>query len=133
VKSKETLALIVDDEPDACWALEHLVKKAGAGSERAASGREAFALMKRLRFRLAFLDAKLPDIEGLELAKRLREIDPDISIVIVSGYFSREDPAILGALAEGLICRFISKPFQNDEIIAAIRLVSSPASSQGDV
>jgi CheY-like chemotaxis protein len=133
VKSKETLVLIVDDEPDACWALEHLVQKAGAGSERAASGCEALDLMTPQRFRVAFLDAKLPDIEGLELAKRLREIDPDISIVIVSGYFSREDEAIQGALGEGLICRFISKPFQNEEIIAAIRMASSSANSPGDI
>jgi DNA-binding NtrC family response regulator len=129
VKAKEAFFLIVDDEPDACWALEHILEKAGAGSERAASGHEALSLMKPQRFRSVFLDAKLPDIEGLELARRFREIDPDISIVIVSGYFSIDDAAIRGALAEGLICRFISKPFQHDEILAAIRMASSAADS----
>jgi CheY-like chemotaxis protein len=131
VKTKEALVLIVDDEPDACWTLEHLVEKAGGGSERAASGHEALNLMNTKRFRLVFLDAKLPDIEGLELARHLREIDPEIRIVIVSGYFSKEDAAITGALAEGLICRFISKPFQNEEIIAEIRKASSPLDSRG--
>ena len=131
VKAKEAFFLIVDDEPDACWALEHILEKAGASSERAASGHEALILMKPHRFRSVFLDAKLPDIEGLELARRFREIDPDISIVIVSGYFSRDDAAIREALAKGLICRFISKPFRHDEILAAIRMASWAADSHG--
>ncbi len=73
-------------------------------------------------FRAAFLDAKLPDIEGLDLARRLRDIDPVIHIVMISGYFYRDDNDVQNALAEGLIKGFIGKPFDHDEILKAIKL-----------
>lgn len=128
LKTHETFSLIVDDEPDTCWALEHLLQKAGGSAERAASGHEALKLMESGCFNLVFLDAKLPDIEGLELARRFRDIDPDIRIVMVSGYFFKDDAAIKKALDEELIYRFISKPFEHSEILAAMRMPPAPAS-----
>lgn len=50
---------------------------------------------------------------------------------MVSGYFLRDEAEIRKALDEGLIYRFISKPFRHDEILAAVRLASSPADSRG--
>ena len=122
MNKKKDLFLIVDDEPDMCWALEYMLKKNGILSKRALSGQEAISLMELNRFRAAFLDAKLPDIEGLELARRLRDIDPVIHIVMISGYFYRDDNDVQNALAEGLIKGFIGKPFDHDEILKAIKL-----------
>ncbi|MCG2776853.1 MAG: response regulator [Desulfobacterales bacterium] len=120
MKSKENVFLIVDDEPDMCWALEHILEKNGYPSKKALNGQEALKLVEGNRFQLAFLDAKLPDIEGLELARRIRELDPSIDIVIVSGYFYKDDVGIQHSLAEGLISSFISKPFNHDEILKTI-------------
>jgi len=122
MNKKKDLFLIVDDEPDMCWALEYMLKKNGILSKRALSGQEAISLMELNRFRAAFLDAKLPDIEGLDLARRLRDIDPVIHIVMISGYFYRDDNDVQNALAEGLIKGFIGKPFDHDEILKAIKL-----------
>jgi DNA-binding NtrC family response regulator len=118
---KDRLFLIVDDEPDMCWALEHLLKKEGYLSKRALNGEKAIRLVKRHRFKMAFLDAKLPDLDGLELAARIREKDPFVNIVMVSGYFYRDDRDVQQALAEGLISGFISKPFDHDEILKIIQ------------
>ena len=118
---KHHLFLIVDDEPDMCWALEYLLKKIGFLSKKALNGQEALKLMKKNHFLFAFLDAKLPDIEGLELARRIREIDPLIGIAIVSGYFYRDDIDIQDALSEGLISGFIAKPFNHEEILKLIK------------
>lgn len=112
--------LIVDDEPDICWALEQVLKKNGFFSKKALNGQEALTLVERNCFPLAFLDAKLPDIEGLELARQIQEIDHSVRIVLVSGYFYRDDVGIQHALKEGLICGFISKPFQHGEILKTI-------------
>ena len=114
--------LIVDDEPDMCWALEHLLKRSGFPSKRALTGHKALTLMQTDRFRLVFLDAKLPDMEGLELARRIRKGDPAIPIVMISGYFYRDDDDIQNAVAEGLINGFIGKPFDHDEILKAIEI-----------
>lgn len=112
--------LIVDDEPDLCWALENILKKEGMASEKVLNGCEALELVKKNRFDMAFLDAKLPDTEGLELARNIRAIDASILIVIVSGYYYKDDIHMQKALAEGSIFGFIEKPFQHDEILRII-------------
>ncbi len=125
MENKERVFLIVDDEPDMCWALEHILQTNGVESKKAFSGEEALMLLRANRFPVAFLDAKLPDMEGLELAKRIREVDPFVRIVMVSGYFYRGDEAVRKALAEGLICGFIGKPFLHDEIRKAVETAST--------
>ncbi len=109
--------LIVDDEPDMCWALEKLLTSRGLVTQKALSAREALELMPRHHFSRALLDAKLPDMDGLELARRLKEMAPEIHIMMVSGYFYRDDLTIQNAISQGLIRGFISKPFRQDEIL----------------
>jgi DNA-binding NtrC family response regulator len=120
MKNQDEVFLIVDDEPDMCWALENILKKEGFCSKKALNGREALELVKQNRFRLAFLDAKLPDVEGLQLAKKIRDIDPLVHIVIVSGYFYRDDTDILNAEKQGLINGFIAKPFFHNQVLKII-------------
>ena len=109
--------LIVDDEPDMCWALEKLFNSRGFVTQKALSAQEALELMAQHHFGRAFLDAKLPDMDGLELARCLLELAPEIRIIMVSGYFYRDDPTIQIAISQGLIRGFISKPFLQDEIL----------------
>jgi CheY-like chemotaxis protein len=69
---------------------------------------------------MAFLDAKLPDIDGLELAREFRNTNAHLPIVIVSGYFYQDDQTIAEALQSGLITAFVGKPFDHDEIVSVI-------------
>ena len=114
------LILIVDDEPDMCWALEHILNKRGYVTRKALSAQEALKLMEEDRFACAFLDAKLPDMDGLELARCIRLIAPDMRILMVSGYFYRDDVSIQEAIAQGLIIDLISKPFLQAEILRVL-------------
>jgi DNA-binding NtrC family response regulator len=118
--------LIVDDEPDVCWALKNLLASRGLPCQTARTAQAALDLMEAHRFRLAFLDVTLPDMNGLELAVRLRKLDPSLRFVIVSGYISRQAAAIAQAEAEGLICAFISKPFLHEEILDVIGKLAAP-------
>ena len=117
--------LIVEDEPDVCWALERLLSRSGLVARIAQDGREALSLVSPGRFRLLFLDAKLPDVDGLELARRIRQIDPELHIVLVSGYFYSDDRTVQQARASGLVQGFIGKPFRHEEITKMTRLASS--------
>jgi DNA-binding response OmpR family regulator len=87
--------------------------------------------MKTHRFQLAFLDVTLPDMNGLELAARLRQLDPLLRFVIVSGYLSNEAAAVDQAQAEGLIAACISKPFLHEEILRRHRRTWRPARARG--
>lgn len=115
------LILIVDDEPDMCWALEHLLNKQGFSTRKGLSAQEGLNLMAQHRFTYAFLDAKLPDMDGLELARRIRKIAPHICIVMVSGYYYQDDDSIQEAISRGLIKIFINKPFLQEEILKALK------------
>ena len=112
--------LVVDDEPEMCWILENIIRKTGFTCRTALSAREAIALTESNKFGMAFLDAKLPDIDGLELARKLRKTNAHLPIVIVSGYFYPDDLSIEGALQSGLIAAFVGKPFDHDEIVRII-------------
>ena len=114
--------LVVDDETEMCWIMEQILRKSGFVCEAALDGQEAIALMKRQRFCMAFLDAKLIDLDGLDLARQIRELDASLPIIIVSGYFYAEDVMIQGAKESGLISAFVSKPFEHDEILRVIEL-----------
>ncbi len=113
--------LIVDDEPDMCWALEHILGRMGYDTHKVFNGEQALGMVAEKHFPLAFLDAKLPDMEGLDLAARIRQIDTRVRILLVSGYFYQNDKEVQQALARGLILGFIAKPIDHAEIQATIR------------
>jgi len=121
MKIKKQTFLIVDDEPDIFWAMENLLKQEGVVLIRALDGRETLMSMGEKHFELILLDAKLPDIEGLVLAKKIRAMDSTVPIVLISGYFSRDDEIVQDSLSSGLISEYISKPFQHTEILNAVK------------
>ena len=114
------ICLIVDDEPDTCWALKHVLEKQGIRSRHALRAEQALEEVRRFPYALALLDAKLPDLDGLELARRIRALRPGIPIIIVSGYFYSDDTAIQEALGSGLIQGFVSKPFLHADIARSV-------------
>jgi DNA-binding response OmpR family regulator len=114
------VVLVVDDDPDICWALEHLLGKLGARCIRAIDGQTALQAARVNHLDLVLLDAKLPDLNGLEVARKIRRADPGVPIMLVSGYFYQDDPAIRTALEHGLICGFVEKPFSHAAIITTM-------------
>jgi DNA-binding NtrC family response regulator len=115
------VVLVVDDDPDICWALERVLGALGAQCIRALDGRSALLAARLNRPAMALLDAKLPDIDGLELARNLRKADPGILVLVISGYFYKDDPAIQAALDQRLIHGFIEKPFSHAEVIEMVK------------
>lgn len=115
--------LVVDDEPDICWALTHILKSTGIVPVTTTSGQEALRLTKLQHFHLVFVDAKLPDVDGLDLARRIREDDAAVRVVLVSGYFYRDDDEVRQAMVAGLITDFVSKPILHHEVEVIAREV----------
>jgi CheY-like chemotaxis protein len=131
VSSEHPICLIVDDEPDTCWALKHVLEKQGVRSRIALRAEQALEEVRRFPYALALLDAKLPDLDGLELARRIRALRPGIPIIVVSGYFYSDDPAIQEALGSGLIQGFVSKPFLHEDIARSVdRLLAGRTDSR---
>jgi len=124
--------LVVDDEPDVCWALETLLRKHGFMVVAVGSGAAALRWFKESgpACHLVLIDAKLSDIEGGELAKRIRAETSCIApVILVSGYFYKDDSLVQHSLRTGLISAFVTKPFRHDDILNAIHSVLSIGSS----
>ena len=113
---QELKALVVDDEVDMCWALERVLQGEGIKTHSAHTAEGALAILKKDTPQLAFVDIKLPDMDGIELAKVIKASNPSLPLVLISGYYYGDDPVIKKGLEEGLYVGFISKPFEVNEI-----------------
>ena len=122
------MVLIVDDEPDVCWALSTLLRQHGFATATVTSGAEALRWLTQPEqaSQLILIDAKLGDIEGADLAKRIRAETCCISpMIMVSGYFYKDDSLVQEMLRTSLIAAFVTKPFRHDEILKAIHMALS--------
>lgn len=121
MNNSHPVVLIVDDEPDMCWVLQNLLADKGYETRTAKTGEAALGLLETANFAIALLDVKLTDMDGLELAKRIKSVSPSINIIMISGYYYRDDMDIRKAVEEGLVVGFISKPFLHEDVIALLR------------
>lgn len=78
--------LIVDDEPSILHLTMDVLTKEGYAVKGASSGREALETVEGEKFDLLLTDIVMPDMDGLELLQRAREVHPDITAVIMTGY-----------------------------------------------
>ncbi len=108
--------LVVDDEPDMCWAMENILQPVGYAVTTTVGGKEALELLAKQAYAVAFVDAKLADMDGLELATLIRQRSARTAVVLISGYFYEEDRSITEGLQKDLFVGFIAKPFKLEEI-----------------
>lgn len=76
--------LVVDDEPEAVELLVEFLSSKGYEILTATSGEEALRRVKEDRPHLVLLDIRMPKMSGLEVLKRIREIDPEMGIIMVT-------------------------------------------------
>ena len=108
--------LIIDDEEDLCWALENVLRSEEFPVTSFKNGKEALACMGEHFFEVAFVDAKLPDLDGLTLAAMIREQSLHTSIILISGFYYQEDRAIIEGIDNNLFNLFLAKPFDLKDI-----------------
>lgn len=110
--------LVIDDEKFICDALKSVLEKDGYYVEAVQTAKEGFGHLKQGSFHIVLLDLKLPDGDGIEALRKIREEQPDIVVIIITGYASvasAVEAMKLGAYD------YMPKPFTPDEIRAIIR------------
>lgn len=110
--------LIVDDEKDLRGLLSDALTSRKYNVTCAATMKEAVRSIKRNLYDLIFLDLKLPDGDGIQLIPKIKKINPDTIINIISAYGNPESKEKANALG---INRFIDKPFSEKDIIRSIK------------
>jgi len=105
--------LVVDDELIVRDSLDKWFREEGYDVAVADSAQDALTKMAARRFDLALVDIKMPGTDGVELQRRMHEIDPDMLVIIMTGYASVE--TAVAALKNGAY-DYVSKPFDPDDI-----------------
>ena len=118
--------LVIDDDRWTREALVSILRRAGyqvTTQERV--GQELDAGQFPQRYQVAVLDYHLPDLNGLEVARRLKQFQPDCRIVMISSELPNL-PELAGQ--EAVVDRFLAKPFSKDAILEVIaQLCPGPA------
>ncbi len=109
---------LIDDEPIIHDVLGQLLESEGFQVEISASGEEALKKFEEQKFDLTLLDLLMPGMDGLEVLKQVRKIDPEALVIIITAYASVE--SALTAIRMGAY-DYIQKPFKNDELLMTIR------------
>ncbi|HAZ10014.1 MAG: hypothetical protein A2Z59_12510 [Nitrospinae bacterium RIFCSPLOWO2_02_39_17] len=110
--------LIIDDEKDLCQLLGDTLSSRGYNVESANTRKEAISSLKSRSPDLVFLDLKLPDGDGMKFLSKIRKINPNTIVNIITAYSSeesRDEARELGAYG------FIDKPFSGEDILRSIR------------
>ncbi len=110
--------LVVDDEEVLQDVLTALVRQEGHHPICCASGQEALTALAQEEIDLVLLDLMLPDMNGKEVMRRIRQSDPDQVVVVITAYSSIE--GAIDAMREGAF-HYLPKPFKNEEVRLTIR------------
>src|SRR5919107_783640 len=105
--------LIVDDELVVRDSLGKWFTSEGYTARPVGGAREALEVIQQTEFDIALIDIKMPGMDGMELQSRLKEADPDLTVIIMTGYAS-VDTAVQ-ALKRGAY-DYIAKPVDPDEL-----------------
>ncbi|MBI2116828.1 MAG: response regulator [candidate division NC10 bacterium] len=82
--------LVVDDEPDAVELLQEFLTAKGYDVLTASDGEEALRQVKEHRPHLILLDVRMPKLNGMEVLKRVREIDHEVGVIMVTAVNEEE-------------------------------------------
>ncbi len=111
--NKNVKALVVDDEKIVRDFLARILSIQAIEVKTVEDGLKAVEAVKQEKFDLAFLDIRMPGMNGLETFRELKKIDPDLKYVMMTGY--SVDELLENARAEG-VTNFFKKPFDINSI-----------------
>ena len=115
---KRNKILVVDDEHLIRWSLEQNLKKQGYDVVTAGNGEDALRIAREEQPDLVLLDIQLPGISGIEVLEKLKELDEDILVIMVTAHGGLD--IAVNAMRLGAY-DYVSKPFNLDELSIIIR------------
>lgn len=109
--------LIVDDEESMCQFLTIFLKKEGYKTSYATRPKDALEMIQHSMFDLALLDVKMPQMGGLDLLQKIKELSPETAVVMMTAYASTQ--TAVQAIKLGAY-DYLIKPFKNNEEVKNI-------------
>ncbi len=110
--------LLVDDDQAHNQALATILERAGYLVRIAGEGTEALMILGEQPFDLVITDLNMPEMNGLDLLRRIRDIHPDLTVLVLTAY---GDWATYIAAMDWGALNYLNKPVRREEILTVIR------------
>jgi DNA-binding NtrC family response regulator len=110
--------LIVDDDRDVCLMLSRLMRGEGLTSHVAHDGESALKMVRSQRPDALLLDLKMPGMDGMEVLRRVKELDTDLPVVFITGH--ADIAGSVAAIKAGAF-DYLAKPFEHPEVTRVVR------------
>lgn len=110
--------LLVDDDETILVPFQHILQDEGYRVDTASNGREALEKAGETEYQMVISDIKLPDVQGIEVAKKIRKQYKDIRLIIITGFPDLADSIETIDLG---IDEILIKPIKPDELLRAVK------------
>jgi two-component system, sensor histidine kinase SagS len=119
--------LVVDEDQEVRQAAHQLLRRFGCDVETAHNGEECFMLARSYHYDVVIADIRLQDYKGYEVFNQLKQIDPHVPVILMTGYGYDPGHSIVKARQAG--CKAVLfKPFRIDQLVSELeKAFSSPA------
>jgi DNA-binding NtrC family response regulator len=118
MKPAKHCLLIIDDEPNVCDSVHDLLRREFRVL-KAHSAQEGYEIMQQEEVHIIMSDQRMPQVTGVELLARVKSKYPQAVRMLFTGFADLE--SIIAAINQGHIYGFLKKPWQPEELEAAVR------------
>ncbi len=122
--------LVVDDDEVMRQTLSDVLKKKGYAISTAETGRQTISFIKKQLFDLILLDIRLPDMDGLDVLKDIKEVESDLMVIVMTAYSDVQ--TAVTAMKSGAY-DYIDKPFELEELKILIKKALETQSLRNEI
>ena len=112
--------LVVDDDPGLQDLFRAFLKRIGFSRVVVSTAKEAINSLRKQKFDLMFLDLQLPDAPGDQVYKTAKQIDPDLNVIVITGY---PDSEILNRILQVSPVTVLKKPLKLEQLNQTVKIL----------
>ena len=127
-KQGQPTVLVVDDDPVLQDLFQIFLKKIGFSRVVVGTAKEAIKSLRKQKFDLMFLDLQLPDAPGDQVYQTAKQIDPDLNVIVITGY---PDSEILDRILQICPVTVLKKPLKVEQLNQTMKLLGHNGPSWG--
>jgi excisionase family DNA binding protein len=124
-KRGQPTVLVVDDDPDLQELFKAFLKKIGFSRVVVGTAKDAIRSLRKQKFDLMFLDLQLPDAPGDQVYRTAKSIDPDLNVIVITGY---PDSEILDRILQISPVTVLKKPLKIEQLNQTVKILGHTTS-----
>jgi excisionase family DNA binding protein len=120
--------LVVDDDVELQELFRTFLKQIGFSRVVVGTAKEAIKSLRKQKFDLMFLDLQLPDASGDQVFETVKQIDPDLNVIVITGY---PDSEILNRILQVSPVTVLKKPLKIEQLNQTVKILGHHTSNRG--